>query len=50
MKILPIYTQFANYLGSSNAIYILEKGIRNLHLELFGERDLEQEFKDKGWM
>ena len=45
-----IYTQFTNLLGSSEAIYILEKGIRNLHLELFGERDLEQEFKDKGWM
>ena len=45
-----IYSQFTYYLGSSNAIHILVKGIRILHLELFGERDLEQEFKDKGWM
>ena len=44
-----INAQLSNHLGCTPAVYLIEKGIRNLHLELFGERDLEQEFKNKGW-
>lgn len=44
-----IYSQLTAYLPSREVTHLVEKGIRSLHLELFGERDLIQEFKNKGW-